>query len=98
MNRITLGGDFHITINSIYDLDKGLWPDVQMVKAALLYGDRATLCSPNASIAFQINELDTLPLERRMELLREIYRIYKLRGKGDAISYSGLFEAGDIVR
>ena len=68
-------GQLHITIGSTPQMGDVLKPkidldnELQMVKAALLYADHATLCSPVASVFAEFVELDDISTSRKLAFL-----------------------------
>lgn len=63
---------FHITIGAAPHGSTNLEHDLRMVKAALLYGDAAKLCSPTSSIMLQVLVLGELKTKQQLEFLESI--------------------------
>jgi hypothetical protein len=69
-------GILHITIGASpqtsrkgQQINLGLENDLRMIKAALLYADRATLCSPVSAAIIDVLSLVDLPKSKKLELL-----------------------------
>jgi hypothetical protein len=63
---------FHITIGSAPTTNLGLEPDLKMLKAALLYGDRVRFCSSTYSLLSQFEKVIALSPEQRLDFHERI--------------------------
>lgn len=72
---------FHITIGTSSSSTTRLDGDLRLVKAALLYGDQATLCSPSASLLLSLMGTGNLTTKQQMELLEAMLSQLELDGE-----------------
>jgi hypothetical protein len=63
---------FHITIGSAPTTNLSLDPDLKMLKAALLYGDRVRFCSSTYSLLSQFEKVIALSPEQRLDFHERI--------------------------
>jgi len=66
--------ELHMTIGAAPTGAASFEHDLRMVKAALLYADRVTLCSPTSSLLLQTLALGTLTREQQLLVCEEIIR------------------------
>jgi hypothetical protein len=70
-----MSNEFHITIGAGAQSNLNLSNDLTMLKAALLYADKITLCSMTATMTILAAQLITLNEDQRIEIVRELAKV-----------------------
>lgn len=83
------GREFHITVGTApkmhpsngQDTRVELLHELQLVKAAVFYADRVTLCSPAASMVIDAFDVGTYTMSERLELLKRVGPMVQPNGR-----------------
>jgi hypothetical protein len=95
--RTTARDAFRMTVAAHPGVGVSLVPELDLVKAALLYGDTVRLLSPVTTMLLRVERLPDLPVRRLLELVRRLAPVIMDPAESEALMH-GLPQLDELLR